>query len=190
MVVSAGVNPTSLKVCFGLSMVEKPSPREVPTPVVGLPAGCRSRQRQVLEWVDAEGSVDLDELRLFVAGTRCIQGHEINRASLQNGLLSVGTDRRVSLGRAGSHWLDEQAVPASDWDSARAADSPELRAWQREALGAWVDHGRQGVVQAVTGTGKSRIGVEAIREALQHDYSIVVVVPTVDLVEQWTRALA
>jgi superfamily II DNA or RNA helicase len=33
------------------------------------------------------------------------------------------------------------------------------------------------------------VGIEAIREALADDYAAIVVVPTVDLVEQWVRAL-
>ncbi len=45
------------------------------------------------------------------------------------------------------------------------------------------------MVQAVTGTGKSRVGVEAAREALRDDCSVVVCVPTVELVEQWIRSL-
>ena len=42
----------------------------------------------------------------------------------------------------------------------------ELRTWQREALDAWSRHGRYGVIEAVTGTGKWRVGIEALREAL------------------------
>lgn len=57
------------------------------------------------------------------------------------------------------------------------------------ALSAWSDHGRHGVIQAVTGTVKSRVGIEAVREALAHDFSVVVAVPTVDLVDQWVRGL-
>lgn len=79
--------------------------------------------------------------------------------------------------------------PAPDWREL-CADALPLRDWQADALDAWAAHGRHGVIQAVTGTGKSRVGIEAIREALSHDYSVVVVVPTVDLVEQWFRALA
>jgi superfamily II DNA or RNA helicase len=70
-----------------------------------------------------------------------------------------------------------------------AAGAPALRAWQAEALESWCGHGRHGVVEAVTGTGKSRVGIEAAREALTDDYNVVIVVPTVDLVSQWVRVL-
>nr|WP_269813638.1 DEAD/DEAH box helicase family protein [Ornithinimicrobium sediminis] len=65
-----------------------------------------------------------------------------------------------------------------------------MRAWQVEALDAWAAHGRHGVVEAVTGTGKSRVGVEATREAIADGYSVVIVVPTVDLTRQWEKTLS
>src|SRR5688500_13708645 len=37
----------------------------------------------------------------------------------------------------------------------------EPRAWQQEALTQWVRNGRRGVVEAVTGTGKTAVGVLA-----------------------------
>jgi superfamily II DNA or RNA helicase len=59
-----------------------------------------------------------------------------------------------------------------------------------EALDAWAAHGRHGVVEAVTGTGKSRVGVEATREAIADGYSVVIAVPTVDLIRQWEKTLS
>lgn len=67
--------------------------------------------------------------------------------------------------------------------------APPLRNWQVEALDAWSAHGRHGVIEAVTGTGKSRVGIEAIREARDDDFSVVVAVPTRDLVDQWVKGL-
>jgi superfamily II DNA or RNA helicase len=74
--------------------------------------------------------------------------------------------------------------------------SPALRrsnmiyAWQGEALDGWAIHGRFGVVEAVTGTGKTRVGVEAAAEAIQDDIKVVVCVPTLVLLDQWCRVLA
>ena len=64
-----------------------------------------------------------------------------------------------------------------------------LYAWQGEALAAWVDHGRVGVVEAVTGTGKTRVGVEAAAEAVDAGFKVVVCVPSLVLRDQWLNVL-
>ncbi|MGB3954683.1 MAG: DEAD/DEAH box helicase family protein [Brooklawnia sp.] len=56
--------------------------------------------------------------------------------------------------------------------------------WQLEALAAWEDAGRRGVVQAVTGTGKTRVGLAAIDNARRAGRQTVVIVPTLALVRQ------
>lgn len=65
----------------------------------------------------------------------------------------------------------------------------ELRPWQREALAEWVSAGRCGVVEAVTGTGKTRVGVAAIADVLARGGRATVLVPGIDLLEQWVAVL-
>lgn len=65
-----------------------------------------------------------------------------------------------------------------------------LYAWQRQAIDAWQFEGYRGVVEAVTGTGKTRVGMVAIRDALSAGGVAHVLVPTIDLQEQWCRELA
>ncbi|MBW3658701.1 MAG: DEAD/DEAH box helicase [Actinobacteria bacterium] len=65
----------------------------------------------------------------------------------------------------------------------------ELRDWQVEAFAAWAAAGMRGVVEAVTGTGKTRLAIAAVRACLAHDGRALVIVPTLDLVEQWTKEL-
>lgn len=79
--------------------------------------------------------------------------------------------------------LDDQVLdlPALDLDSAY-----ELRAYQQGALDAWRDAGNRGVLELPTGSGKTVIGIAAI-EAL--GTPTLVVVPTIDLLEQWRREL-
>lgn len=60
-----------------------------------------------------------------------------------------------------------------------------LYAWQGEALDEWRRADRRGIVEAVTGTGKTRIGVIAIEDALARGGRAVVLVPTKELQEQW-----
>ena len=61
----------------------------------------------------------------------------------------------------------------------------ELRAWQKEAFEAWRGAGNCAIVEAVTGTGKTRVGVAAIVSARSLNQQVLVVVPTIDLLEQW-----
>jgi len=85
--------------------------------------------------------------------------------------------------------LDERGVPYED----RVLDLPsldltstyELRGYQQTALSAWRNDER-GVLELPTGSGKTVIGIKAI-EAL--DTPTLVVVPTIDLVEQWRSEL-
>lgn len=62
---------------------------------------------------------------------------------------------------------------------------PALRTWQRRALESWDKSGNQGVVEAITGTGKSLVGIAGIHEVLAVGGVAVVVVPTRALVGQW-----
>jgi RNA polymerase primary sigma factor len=61
--------------------------------------------------------------------------------------------------------------------------------WQRDALIAWDDAHRTGVVQAVTGAGKTRVGLAAIEDAHRQGRQSVVIVPTLALVKQWVAAI-
>ncbi|WP_141214468.1 DEAD/DEAH box helicase [Rhodococcus sp. 06-1474-1B] len=61
----------------------------------------------------------------------------------------------------------------------------ELRAWQKEAFEAWRGAGNRAIVEAVTGTGKMRVGLAAILSARSLDQQVLVIVPTIDLLEQW-----
>lgn len=66
---------------------------------------------------------------------------------------------------------------------------PPPRPWQEEALEAWQTAGRRGVVEAVTGTGKTAVGVLAAADALARGLRVVVVVPGRDLLDQWYLTL-
>ncbi|USZ68973.1 DEAD/DEAH box helicase family protein [Halorussus salilacus] len=87
--------------------------------------------------------------------------------------------------------LDERGLSYEDRvldapDLPDVASSYELRAYQRDALSAWEEAGRRGVLELPTGSGKTVIGLKAI-EDLQ--VATLVVVPTIDLLEQWRREL-
>jgi len=109
----------------------------------------------------------------------------------------VERDDRSKTRRAPAHRyvdllaaLDDRGV---DYDD-RVFDLPgldltsayELREYQRVALDDWLGADRRGVLELPTGSGKTVVGIAAM-EAL--DTPTLVVVPTIDLLEQWRREL-
>ena len=78
--------------------------------------------------------------------------------------------------------------------SLRAPSTPRgligLYAWQVDALEAWRRAGRRGVVEAVTGTGKTMVGIAATVAELDRRGQVLVLVPTVELQQQWGVELA
>lgn len=68
----------------------------------------------------------------------------------------------------------------------------ELYQWQEECLKRWKNNKSRGIVQAVTGSGKTLLALEAIRQ-LQKEVPgvlrIKIVVPTAELMRQWNRSL-
>jgi len=62
----------------------------------------------------------------------------------------------------------------------------EPRDYQQGALSAWQDNDRQGSVVLPTGSGKTFLAVQAIADA---GVSTLVVVPTIDLMNQWHATL-
>jgi len=66
------------------------------------------------------------------------------------------------------------------------ASDVALRSYQQAALEAWLDAGRRGIIELPTGAGKTYIALKAM-ERLQ--VATLVVVPTLDLVDQWRRQI-
>jgi RNA polymerase primary sigma factor len=67
-----------------------------------------------------------------------------------------------------------------------SAPSSDLYQWQQEALEAWTSNGHRGIINAVTGAGKTRLALAAIGQHLEQNSShVVVIVPTIELLQQW-----
>jgi superfamily II DNA or RNA helicase len=69
----------------------------------------------------------------------------------------------------------------------------ELYRWQLDALVSWLRCGRRGVIEAVTGSGKTDVAIAAAADAMRRGRFVLVLVPSRVLMEQWhgrlTRAL-
>lgn len=64
--------------------------------------------------------------------------------------------------------------------------------WQEECLAIWEQNDCRGIVQAVTGAGKTMLAVKAmekLRQACGEDLWVAIVVPTRALMMQWSRLL-
>nr|WP_225935373.1 DEAD/DEAH box helicase family protein [Halobaculum magnesiiphilum] len=116
-----------------------------------------------------------------------------------DGLPGVETDARSDARRAPAHRYreirDALRDRGRDVDD-RVLDLPPLppldsgytlREYQRDALEAWEANDRRGVLELPTGSGKTVIALAAIAAA---GTPALVVVPTVDLLEQWHRELS
>ena len=71
-------------------------------------------------------------------------------------------------------------------DVSELHSSYDLREYQRDALEAWEDHDRRGVLELPTGSGKTVIAIGAIERLAT---PTLVVVPTIDLLNQWRGEL-
>ncbi|MFC6721988.1 DEAD/DEAH box helicase family protein [Halobacteriaceae archaeon SHR40] len=137
----------------------------------------------------------MSELSLsFDAGTIRVEGAE----AIELPALDLESDPRSNTGRLPAvqyaqlvDRLREQGVSVDD----RVFDLPDLdldsayqlREYQEEALTAWRRNDNRGVLELPTGSGKTVIGLAAI-EAL--GTPTLVVVPTIDLLDQWGDELA
>lgn len=79
-------------------------------------------------------------------------------------------------------------LPSPDLAAAYEASGKKLklRDYQAEALIAWGENDKQGVLVLPTGSGKTLTGIRAIAGC---NTSALVVVPTLDLLEQWKKEL-
>ena len=105
---------------------------------------------------------------------RVLRARPLDGAWLKVVLLQMGWDVAVAF--------DER--PALPWPL-RVTLTP--RPYQEDALTAWRAEGCRGVVVLPTGSGKTLVGALAIAEV---ELATLVVVPTIDLLRQWQRALA
>ena len=94
-------------------------------------------------------------------------------------------------------WFVDDVDPAEE-SSLKPADQfqrPEvqnfqLHAWQGRALDLWNKNQRRGIVEAVTGAGKTRLALAAIAEELEAGGRCAVVVPTLELCRQWQMEIS
>jgi superfamily II DNA or RNA helicase len=124
----------------------------------------------VVEGAGGAERPDLPYVEPAPDGTRRAPGYRY--AALREALDALGLDYADRV-------LDGEPIDAeSDY---------VLRDYQREAIEAWEAADRRGVVELPTGSGKTVIGLAAIERVGR---PTLVVVPTIDLLNQWREDLA
>lgn len=73
------------------------------------------------------------------------------------------------------------STPAVQWP----LGSMRPHAWQLRAYEHWKARNERGIVEAVTGTGKTVVGLAAIASACNSGHRVLVLVPTIVLLRQW-----
>ncbi len=95
----------------------------------------------------------------------------------------------------GQHWesivdnLIEQNVEADRWRAERNSHSRKPRKHQVNALKKWVQNGRRGILEHSTGSGKTYTALCAISKALSRHDSVLLIVPSALLLEQWYKEI-
>jgi superfamily II DNA or RNA helicase len=146
--------------------------------------------------VDDPAKADIAVTLTFEDGTIRIAGDGSETDVLAD-LPGVERDARSKTARAPAYRYAEirnslaaRDVPVDDrvldLDGVDLASSYELRPYQQTALDEWRDAGERGVLELPTGSGKTVIGIAAMAAL---GTPTLVVVPTIDLLDQWQREL-
>lgn len=117
------------------------------------------------------------------------RGHAIPIARLTRHLLSdPGRYRPTDRDRA--TWaLQPERLELAPRSRVFTDRTPKARDWQAAALTHWAEADHRGIVQAITGAGKTLVGVIAIRDAAAAGLQSLVLVPTTPLLGQWEQSL-
>lgn len=110
--------------------------------------------------------------------------------------LSASADEIEAVLEARSNDLLFIADGDARWSVAGAHDitgclrtSRDLRPWQVQALQEWVADDRRAISEAVTGAGKTELGVVAMLDAHRRGVPVLVLVPDQGMVTQWVETI-
>lgn len=76
------------------------------------------------------------------------------------------------------------------WRSDKKKLYKKPRPHQIRALENWVRHGRHGILEHATGSGKTYTAICAIRDALDRGQTVLVLVPSKELLRQWKKEIS
>lgn len=117
---------------------------------------------------------------------RHYEGHDLDQQQLNrilNAMVVEGVLAKQNNGNFDVFVFVEPQI--EEWEQVA------LYPWQERAIEAWNANGHRGIVEAVTGTGKTRMALAAWNELRQnvHPLNCLVVVPTIALMNQWYKEI-
>ncbi|WP_052061223.1 DEAD/DEAH box helicase [Rhodococcoides fascians] len=138
-----------------------------------------SGSAQLLWLLRGSGSATVEEL------VEAIGEDQMSVSVVQRALFD-GTSLFEHDGASPPRW---SVLTGADFPLTRVVPELALRPWQEDALQEWLAAGKHAVVEAVTGTGKTAVGIAAIADAVRRGLKVVVLVPSISLMDQWARSL-
>jgi len=104
---------------------------------------------------------------------------------------SIKEDIRKHYKKESHHWLElvdqiEATIDkATQWSADKNRGGRKPRKHQLDALEKWAENGGKGILEHATGSGKTFTAMCAIRKELEDGKPVMVLVPSVGLLEQW-----
>lgn len=175
------------------------------------PGSVQDLKARVVRALSASPGVTVEEIHAAVGGSHfslsevehVLQSSEIfhagptlwfaDSASYQAWLKELWQQRHADesvsskLRNPGAHEVSSDHSQSDDDLELYAGPPP--REWQRRALDEWIEAGETGIVEAVTGTGKTVVGILAAARAMYYGEKVVICVPTLVLLRQWVEKL-
>lgn len=96
---------------------------------------------------------------------------------------------------ANSNWeelvseVSQSESKAQKWSTDKRSNAKRPRQHQVDALEKWVAKGKRGILEHATGSGKTYTAMCAIRSEIEQGRSVLVLVPSIDLLTQWTNEI-
>ena len=127
------------------------------------------------------------------------QGLDVDSSTVNRALYALKSSGHVTSSQdTPPSWTVRDAAPGGGRSAGNRLQSTTkhstatrhpLRQWQSDALKSWAAADHCGVVEAVTGTGKTRVGLEAAEAELARGGHVLILVQTRALLQQWDREL-
>jgi superfamily II DNA or RNA helicase len=128
---------------------------------------------------DRQRDVVLINFILSNPATSAVKAKAIRKTSRPKATTTLPRTKRTPLPKADDHAVQSKAQSI--------AFSQASYAWQEEATAAWRKNGMRGVVEAATGSGKTRVGMHIAADLLSSGWQVLIITQSRDLVAQWVK---
>lgn len=138
-----------------------------------------------------EEGKDLSRLNDIENDFESLWHNKIESIKVYNVPESIKEDIRKHYKQESHHWLElvdqiEATIDKSaHWSADKDKGGRKPRKHQLDALEKWNDNGKKGILEHATGSGKTFTAMCAIRKELEAGNPVMVLVPSVGLLEQW-----